>query len=285
MSVGPPIVSRMQLELADMPERTKAKPFLKWAGGKGRSAATLVVMGPPYTGTYWEPFTGSAAVFFELAPERAVLSDMNEDLVVCFREVARDPHAVMDLLDQMPNSREFYMGVREQDPALLGPTERAARVIYLNKTGFRGLWRVNRNGRFNVPYGEYARPYYNRDNLLRASKALAVADVRCADFAEVLPQAQVGDWVYLDPPYVPDRAWGDFKRYTAEQFPDEKHGHLAELMRGADARGVYVTLTNSDMPAVRSEFRGFRIRRLSTRRDIHLKAAERESTDLVITNY
>ncbi|HXF57251.1 MAG TPA: Dam family site-specific DNA-(adenine-N6)-methyltransferase, partial [Actinomycetota bacterium] len=192
----------------------RAKPFLKWAGGKTRLARLLASMAPPFTGRYFEPFMGSAALFFELAPERAVLSDANEDLVVCFQEVARDPYTVMDLLDRMPNTREAYMAVRRQDPTKLSGPERAARVIYLNKTGFRGLWRVNRRGEFNVPYGEYSRPYYNRENLLRASKALAVADIRVADFEEVMGQAVAGDFIYLDPPYVPDRKWGDFRRYT-----------------------------------------------------------------------
>jgi DNA adenine methylase len=264
---------------------TKAKPFLKWAGGKARSASALVRMAPPYSGTYWEPFMGSGAVFFELAPELAVLADANEELVVCFQQIARDPHAVMDALDTMPNTKEFYLEARAQNPASLGVVERAARVVYLNKTGFRGLWRVNRQGRFNVPYGQYERPYYNRDNLLRASKLLATARVVRADFTELLPQVREGDWVYLDPPYVPDRKWGDFKRYTADQFPHEKIEHLARLMREADERGAFVMLTNSDTETVRCVFHSFKVKRLATRRDIHLKSAERDSTDLIITNY
>lgn len=266
---------------------SKAKPFLKWAGGKARSATALAAMAPPFDGTYHEPFMGSAALFFEVAPESAIISDANDELVVCFSEVARDPHAVMDLLDQMSNTKDRYLAVRAQDPAALSDVERAARVVYLNKTGFRGLWRVNRSGGFNVPYGEYDRPYYNRDTLLRASKALASAEVRCCDFSQPIEEAQAGDWVYLDPPYVPDRPWGDFRRYTPDQFPDDALVRLADLMREASSRGVYLMLTNSDTPAVKKAFRGFgfRTRRIATRRDIHLKAAERDSTDLVITNY
>jgi DNA adenine methylase len=263
----------------------RAKPFLKWAGGKTRSAALLASLAPPFTGRYLEPFMGSAALFFEFAPERALLSDANKELVVCFQEVARDPHQVMDLLDQMPNTREHYMKVRSQDPETLSRPERAARVIYLNKTGFRGLWRVNRRGQFNVPYGEYSRPYYNADTLLRASKALAGVDIRLADFEEVIAEARPGDFVYLDPPYVPDRKWGDFKRYTPGQFSNGDHDRLAQAMRDADARGAHLMLTNSDTPHARRAFTGFRRRRIATRRDIHLTAAERDSVDLVITNY
>jgi DNA adenine methylase len=244
-------------------------------------------MAPPFSGTYREPFMGSAALFFEVAPDSAVLSDANEELVICFREVARDPHAVMERLDAMPNTKDDYLAVRALEPATLSDADRAARVIYLNKTGFRGLWRVNRSGGFNVPYGEYDRPYYNRDTLLRASKALASAELRCCDFADVIAEARKDDFVYLDPPYVPDRPWGDFRRYTPDQFPDDDLARLADLMRDADAHGVFVMLTNSDTPAVKKAFRGsgFKTRRIATRRDIHLKAAERDSTDLVITNY
>lgn len=228
---------------------------------------------------------GSAALFFELGAESAVLADQNEDLVICFREVARDPFAVMENLDAMPNTRDFYLHVRSTDPRQMDATMRAARVIYLNKTGFRGLWRVNRQGRFNVPYGEYDRPYYNRDNILRASKALAHAEIRCADFDETLAGAQPGDWVYLDPPYVPDRKWGDFKRYTSDQFGEEDHERLGQLMRRLSDEGVSVLLTNSDTPFVRSLFGDWNIMELETRRDIHLKSSERASQDLVITNY
>ena len=263
----------------------EARPFLKWAGGKARSAKALAALAPPYTGRYLEPFMGSAAVFFELAPRRALLADANEDLVVCFQQVERDPHAVMDLLDRMPNTRDAYLEVRAQDPATLPNPERAARVIYLNKTGFRGLWRVNRAGQFNTPYGAYDRPYYNREKLLRASKALADAEIRLADFADVIAGAKSDDFVYLDPPYIPDRKWGDFKRYTPGQFCDADQLRLAEAMREADDRGVYFLLTNSDTPRTREIFYGFTYQTLPTRRDITLKAADRGSTDLVVTNY
>lgn len=262
-----------------------ARPFLKWAGGKSRSAAALVRLTPPYSGRYWEPFMGSAAVFFELEPESAVLSDLNEELVICFEEVAQEPHAVMDHLDRMPNTREFYMSVRATEARTLASPERAARVIYLNKTSFRGLWRVNRSGEFNVPYGEYNRPYYNRDNLLRASKALAQAEIRHCDYSTAFGEAQTGDWIYVDPPYVPDRPWGDFKRYTPDQFHEEDHQRLARLMDDARDRGIYVMLTNSDTPFVRELFGEWRIIELPTRRDIHLQSRERASRDLVITNY
>src|ERR1043165_1780933 len=149
------------------------RSFIKWAGGKTRYAAQLVAAAPPFTGRYWEPFMGSAAVFFELRPGKAVLSDANPELVACFRAVAAWPEAVMERLDALPNTAERFAEVRAQDSAGLRDVERAARVIYLNKTAFRGLWRVNRRGGFNAPYGAYDRPYYRRETLLAASAALA----------------------------------------------------------------------------------------------------------------
>lgn len=265
--------------------RNGDRSFLKWAGGKTRYAETLANLAPPFEGTYWEPFMGSAALFFELAPERAVLSDANEELVICFQEVARDPHAVMAALDRMPNTREYFHLVRRRDTATLSRLERAARVVYLNKTSFRGLWRVNRRGEFNVPYGAYDRPYYNRETLLRASEALQGVVIRCADFAAALQEAKAGDWVYLDPPYVPIGGYSDFKRYTAGQFHEDDHRRLASLMHEASGRGVYVMLTNADTPLVRDIFEGFGMARLPTRRDINLNAAGRGSADLIVTNY
>jgi len=262
-----------------------ARSFLKWAGGKTRYAAALARLAPPYTGRYWEPFMGSAALFFELAPRAAVLADANEELVACFQEVAEHPYDVMEELERMPNTRDYYGRARGADTRELGRAARAARVIYLNKTGFRGLWRVNRKGEFNVPYGQYERPYYNAETLLCASRALASAEIRLADYSECLAGAAVGDWVYLDPPYVPLGGHADFKRYTPGQFHEEDHRNLARLMREASDRGVYIMLTNADTPLAREIFAGFAFLELSTRRDINLQSSRRASSDLVVSNY
>ncbi len=261
------------------------RSFLKWAGGKTRYADQLVALAPPFAGRYFEPFMGSAAVFFELGPEKASLSDANPELVACFRQVAAEPEKVMALLDEMPNNREFFNEVRAQEVDVLSDNERAARVIYLNKTGFRGLWRVNKKGKFNVPYGEYDRPYYNRKTLLSASKALQGVDISLRDFSEALEEAQEGDWVYLDPPYIPVSQYSDFKRYTSGQFGEEDQARLAEAMHKASKRGVYVTMTNSETPLTREIFEGFNVSSMATRRDINLQAAKRTSSDLVFTNY
>jgi len=217
---------------------------------------------------------------------RALPCDANGELIACFEAVASAPEEVMSLLDHMPNNREYFERMRRQDPVTMTLTERAARVIYLNKTSFRGLWRVNRRGEFNTPYGAYDRPYYNRETLRRASKALASAQLATCDFEKTIDQAGRGDWIYLDPPYVPLGGWADFKRYTSGQFSEQDHIRLREAMTRASDRGVFVTLTNSDTPFVRELFKDtFQIFRLATRRDINLQSANRASWDLVITNY
>ncbi|WJK41288.1 Dam family site-specific DNA-(adenine-N6)-methyltransferase [Solwaraspora sp. WMMA2056] len=266
--------------------RPTGRSFLKWAGGKTRYAATIVSAAPPFTGTYREPFLGSGAVFFELAPERAVLSDANPELIVCFQVVAADPAAVMRLLDEQPNTAEHFAAMRRRSPADCSDLERAVRVVYLNKTAFRGLWRVNRRGEFNTPYGAYDRPYYDRRVLLDAARTLRRAELRTGDFVDELDAAQAGDWVYLDPPYVPLGGWADFKRYTSAQFGPHDHVRLRDAMVRAAGRGVWLTLTNSDTPFVRDLFGpDFSIARMATRRDINLQAANRRSWDLLITNY
>lgn len=264
----------------------RGSSFLKWVGGKTRYAKTLASLAPDYTGTYREPFLGSGAVFFELTPPAAVLSDANSELVTCFEEVTGDPHEVMRLLDGMPNTPEYFERTRRQNPADLPAKERAARVIYLNKTSFRGLWRVNRRGEFNTPYGAYDRPYYNRETMLWAAKLLATARFMNCDFETALDQTGPGDWVYLDPPYVPLGGWADFKRYTPDQFGEKDHERLCAAMVRADTRGVYLTLTNSDTEFTRDLFGShFKTYRLATRRDINLQSAKRGSWDLVATNY
>lgn len=262
------------------------RPFLKWAGGKNRSASIIASLAPTDGfDTYIEPFCGSAAVFFAVGPQRAVLADANDDLVMTLRAVRHTPYAVMAQLDLMRNTKAAFDKVRKMKPNELTYIQRAARLIYLNKTAFRGLWRVNRSGEFNTPYGQYDRPYYNPDTILAASTALRAADVRCADFEDVLGEARRGDWVYLDPPYVPDRKWGDFTRYTAGQFGREDHERLARALQKLDSRGVRWLLTNSNTPVTREIYAGYRMASLATRRDITLASADRDSTDLVVANY
>jgi DNA adenine methylase len=259
---------------------------LKWAGGKARTAATLAHLAPPDGFMrYIEPFCGSAAVFFAIRPGAALLADAVPDLIVCLRAIRDEPNALMALLDEMPNNQAYFDALRKIDGEHLDELSRAARTLYFNKTAFRGLWRVNRHGEFNTPYGQYNRPYYNRETLLAASAALRCADLVCADFRETLQRCGPGDWVYLDPPYVPDRKWGDFTRYTPGKFGPNDQNDLAAVLKDLDSRGVKWLLTNSNTTVARALYRDWRLAVLPTRRDIALTVAERGSVDLVVSNY
>lgn len=261
------------------------KSFLKWVGGKSRTAPLLASLAPAGFTRYVEPFLGSGAVFYALCPPKALLGDLNEELLLCFRHVRDEPEQVMALLDGMVNTAEEYSRIRAQDPRSLSDLERAARVIYLNKTGFRGIWRVNRRGQFNVPYGAYDRPLFNPATVRAASRALQAAELVHGDFEELLARTRPGDWVYLDPPYVPAGGYSDFKRYTAGQFREGDHERLVRCCHDLDRRGIPFALTNTNNDAVRALYGAFHLHVMPTRRDVHLDSLKRSSTDLVVANY
>lgn len=262
-----------------------ATPFLKWVGGKSRYATSIVEMFPDFTGTYFEPFMGSAAVYFALQPRKATLSDANAEVVRAFQQVTADPELVMAALDAMENTRERYLAIRAQEPESLSDLQRAARLIYLNKTSFRGLWRVNKRGQMNTPYGAYDRPLYNAQTMRACSTALQGAEIIESDFESVVSRAGAGDLVYLDPPYIPLGGWADFKRYTPEQFNAPDHERLAAAMQSASSRGALVLMSNSDTPTTREIYKAFHASVMVTRRDINLRAASRASTDLILSNF
>ena len=204
----------------DMTEEYKAKPILKWAGGKTQLLGELCAKVPSHYGKYIEPFFGGGALFFALEPEHAVLADSNPELINMYREVASNAEQVIIYLEQYENTSERFYEVRALDWAQLPPAEAAARMIFLNKTCFNGLYRVNKKGQFNVPFGRYKNPKIcDRAAILAASRVLSRAEIICGDYLDVLEHhAAAGDLIFLDPPYLPISAYADFKRYTKEQF-------------------------------------------------------------------
>ena len=190
-------------------------------GGKSKLLDPLCERVPTTIRTYAEPFAGGAALFFALADdpshtfERAVIADQNEDLIACYRAVKGDVEAVIAALSGYTHSEEMFYRVRDQDPRGMTDIERGARLIYLNRTCFNGLWRVNRSGKFNVPFGRYTNPrIVDADGLRAASKALARAEVMAVDFAEVTRTLAPGDFAYFDPPYVPLSKSASFTAYA-----------------------------------------------------------------------
>lgn len=266
-------------------DRVAPRPFLKWAGGKQALAVRLVAGFPPVGARYFEPFLGGGSVLLALAPARAVVADRNDWLIDAWEQIRDDPDAVLAELLPLPNTREDFLRLRGLDPRAESPARRAALFVYLNKTAFRGLFRVNRAGRFNTPWGAYARRYADPDNLRALSAALSGVRFRRGDFELGLAGITADDFAYLDPPYWPQGGYADFARYTREPFRAEDHERLAACVRRLDAAGVRFALTNSDTAAVRALYRGFRMTGLASRREINLTASRRGIQELLIRNY
>ena len=244
-----------------VPQKIKCKPILKWAGGKTQMLDSILPRFPNYYGKYIEPFFGGGAVFFALQPENAVIADSNPELINLYRTVADDVDAVIVELKKFENTEEMFYEVRSQDRETLSSVEAAARTIYLNKTCFNGLYRVNKKGHFNVPFGKYKNPkILDEDNLRVASILLSKAKIVCSDYLDVLENfACPNDLIFLDPPYVPISEYADFKRYTKEQFYLEDHENLAKAYKALSDKGCHVFLTNSNHSIVENLYHGFKL--------------------------
>ncbi len=269
------------------------RPFLKWAGGKTQLTDALVERMPLYFNTYHEPFVGSGALFFRLYREhkikKAILSDINAELIDTYLAIRDHVGEVIQLLSEFPHSESFYYQIREQDPWSMNLVERAARMIYLNKTGYNGLYRVNRQGKFNVPFGRYKSPkYLDKDNLLAVSFALQNVEILCIPFETVVERAKPGDWVYFDPPYVPVSQTSNFTSYHASGFGLQDQERLRAICAKLSKNNVYITLSNSDTPVIRSLYATsfFAIDEVLANRAINCNGSKRGKVrELLITNY
>ncbi len=275
----------------------EAQPFLKWAGGKAQLLVQFEQFFPAAVTSYIEPFLGGGAVFFHLKarfPEmRAVLRDNNEELINCYKEVRDHCEELRRRLDEhlkgfRADGERYYYLVRSQH-GLAKPGERAARMIFLNKTCYNGLWRVNAQGQFNVPIGSY-RPekvaLYDEDNLLSARRELQGADLGSEDFRETLRSAGPRDFVYIDPPYYPVSATANFTSYTKEDFGQAEQEELSALFAEASRRGARVMLSNSDTPFIRKLYKDFAIHTVSARRAVNCDGAKRgRIPEVVVVNY
>lgn len=263
----------------------RARPFVKWAGGKQAIAHALAARFPKGHGRYYEPFLGGGSVLFAARPGRAVCGDENGWLLDSYIAVRDDWKRVARVLDTLPNTREDYLRIRAVRPEAVDRFTRAAHFVYLNKTGFRGLYRVNRHDQFNVPYGAYDRRYYDPRDLAAVAESVRDVEFRRGDFESTLADVGAGDFAYLDPPYHKLGGHSDFNRYTRGQFREADHARLAALCREMDARGVLWAVSNSDTSLVRRLFDGYRILAVANRREIKLDARGRGVTELLIVNY
>jgi len=270
-----------------------AAPIVKWVGGKTRLLPELVARMPVRFKRYYEPFAGGAALFFRVAPPRAVLADLNPDLIGCYAALARDAGAVVAQLErhQAAHDRRHYYQVRTawNRGAPADPAARAAAFIYLTRACFNGLWRVNPAGEFNVPVGTLGIGAAIRatEALHATGAALAGATLRCCDFRVAVERAGRSDFVYFDPPYDAAAPAASFTSYTAGAFGPDQQRELAKLARVLAARGCQVMLSNRDTPLVRALYRGrpFEIHRVSCTHSVAARAAgRREEREVIIVS-
>lgn len=257
------------------------KPFIKWVGGKTRILDQMLPLFPEFTGTYHEPFLGGGAVFLALQPERAVLSDLNERLINAWQQVKDKPGRVINVLSHHAgkHSESHYYHVRtllNQGHFDDWPVGEAAAFIYLNKAGFNGLYRENKRGEFNVPFGHRSTYSVDVQGICAASEATRRAEIKTQPFGDV--EAQPGDLVYFDPPYA-----DTFNGYTGDGFGGKRQLMLAARFDELANKGVHVVLSNSDTEFIREIYSGWRIETVEARRSVSAKASTRgTATEVVI---
>lgn len=265
------------------PKEVSIKPFLKWAGGKSQLIPKLSQFIPLNYNKYIEPFFGGGAFYFYLNPENAIISDSNGELIATYKAVRDNIEDVIKVLKTYKNEESSYYKIRALKTSQLSVTERAARIIYLNKTCFNGLYRVNKKGQFNVPYGKRNSEFLNKELLLDASEFLQNAIIIHSDYVDILRNyAKKGDFIFLDPPYYPTGKYSDFKRYTKEFFYHEDHVALkAEFVRLVNL-GCHVILTNSSHPVILELYKDYNINIFNTKRLISCNPKTRNGKDIIV---
>jgi len=263
------------------------KPFIKWAGGKSRLLAQYEPFFPPSFRRYFEPFLGSGAVYLHLQAQPAVLSDSNSDLVNCWQVVRDQVESLIAHLEQHQVDRDYYYRLRACAPEQLAPVERASRLIFLNKTCYNGLYRVNRAGQFNVPFGDYKKPrIFQADHLRAVSALMQPVKIIASSFDRVLREARRGDFIYFDPPYLPLSSTSNFTGYTGQAFGVAQQEYLAEVYRTLHSRRCLLMLSNSNTQLIRDLYCGFRIEEVWAGRAINSVATRRQPIrELVVMNY
>lgn len=268
----------------------RIKPLLRWAGGKTRLTTRLLSFVPEDAKTvpYWEPFLGGASLFFALLPRRAFLSDANEHLVGFYEQLGTRTDLLHRYLKQLSarSSREHYYTIRTEYNRGRPSTKQAARFLYLNKHSYNGVFRVNRKGEYNVPYGRrerYVLP--SKDHMHRAAEALQHATLTACSYEDILPKVQADSFVYLDPPYPPLNGTAYFTHYTADRFSETDQRQLAKMVSQLDRTGVRFMMTNADVPLVRKLYGGYQLHPLSVTRSVTCKNKRHSVAELVVTNY
>ena len=273
------------------------KPFVKWAGGKRQLMAELEKNFPTKFGTYLEPFLGGGAVMFDLLTKvpnlKCNVSDLNSDLVLAYITIRDRSEKLIESLENHSknyhkDSTGYYYEVRKQEPK--NQIDKVSRLLFLNKTCFNGLYRVNSKGKFNVPLGRYTNPnIVNRENLQSVSKILQSGKIKisCRDFSSIIKDAKKGDFVYFDPPYQPVSDTASFTSYTHRDFTEDDLERLADLADQLNSKGCNVMLSNSNSKTVKKMFSsGWRIKEIKANRAINSNSQKRTGhKEIIIKNY
>lgn len=276
-----------------MEKNLPLQPFLKWAGGKRQLLPVIRSYVPRQFSVYHEPFVGAGAVLFALRPSKAVINDVNEELINCYRVIKEAPEELIQDLAQYTNDAECYYNVRDQDrkPGFknFSAVQRASRIIFLNKTCYNGLFRVNSKGYFNVPFGRYKNPKILDEKGLRAINTYLnenEVEILNTDFAEAASKAQKGDFVYFDPPYDPVSNTSSFTGYDLSGFGKDEQRRLRKVFGVLDKKGCFVLLSNSATEFIYDLYRDYKIITVSANRAINSKASGRGKIDeVLVMNY
>ena len=279
----------MAVELEQL--KLETYPIVKWIGGKRQLMFELLKNMPQIYNRYFEPFIGGGALFFELQPDNAYISDMNEELINLYQVVRDNVDELITDLQKHDISKEYFMEIRNidrtEDYENWSDVQKASRFIYLNRTCFNGMYRVNSKGEFNVPFGHYKNPrIIDENNLLNCSNLLQRTEIKHADFSEILTKVQKGDFVYFDPPYVPLSETSSFTSYTKGGFDIDMQFKLRDVCDELDSMGVKFLLSNSDTKLVNELYESYNIKKVFASRQINANADGRgKITEVLVRNY
>ena len=266
-------------------------PIVKWVGGKRQLMFELLKNMPENYNRYFEPFIGGGALFFELQPDNAYISDMNEELINLYKVVRDNVEELITDLQKHDISKEYFMEIRNIDRTEeyknWSNIQKASRFIYLNRTCFNGMYRVNSKGEFNVPFGHYKNPrILDENNLINCSNLLQRTEIKHADFSEILKKVKKGDFVYFDPPYVPLSETSSFTSYTKDGFDMDMQFKLRDVCDELDSMGVKFLLSNSDTKLVNELYENYNIKKVFASRQINANADGRgKITEVLVRNY
>ncbi|WP_247929302.1 DNA adenine methylase [Streptococcus mitis] len=271
------------------------QPFTKWTGGKRQLLPVIRELMPKTYNRYFEPFVGGGALFFDLAPKDAVINDFNAELINCYQQIKDNPQELIEILKihQEYNSKEYYLDLRSADRDeridIMSEVQRAARILYMLRVDFNGLYRVNSKNQFNVPYGRYKNPKIVDEELISAISVYLnnnQLEIKTGDFEKAVLDVQPGDFVYFDPPYIPLSETSAFTSYTHEGFSYADQVRLRDAFKRLSDTGAYVMLSNSSSALVEELYNDFNIHYVEATRTNGAKSSSRgKISEIIVTNY